>query len=693
LTTRTLESSGGRFIVESAGTFLRTGTDCAGQIGTYSWRMVWPRRIATAAGIASGTLLMASAALVLLAPSSASAINLALGLTVAPLSAALGVAIAGRPTSASRIGILLAALALAVSVIVTREAAGPFLAARQDVAASWSWLVAAMAESAIWVLAVIALLLVSFPDGRLPGTRWRWVPGLVLVAALVTHLYGAFDTGPFRPPLEELSRPFGPPPAWLDVVALIAFLALLAMTIACALSQVVRFRRSDRTTRDQIKWLAVGGLGVALFPVVCGLEILAVGAAGALSAALGIAGLVGVPIAIAVAILRHDLYDVDKALAGAIAWGLLTAALVAVYVLTSLVTGLALGQESGVLAAAGTTAAAFLLYPLRRHVQRAVDGRLYPRRRAAFEALDALHRDAGSGRSAPEALQGVLRTALRDEALVVGFRMPGSDDYVDPAGTPVRPDGGCRIEVDGRAIGVLVPGPNGPSAALVRDVAARAASLVDVIRLRLELATALREVEASRARLVRIGYEERRRLERDLHDGAQQRLVSLGMAVRLAQRHLDEGTVDVAGLLDETVAQLSTAVAELRQLAQGIRPSSLDDGLDAAVARLVQNLPIAVDMEVLAGPLPDEVATTAYFVISEAVANAVKHADASRIGLRVVQEAGRVVVRVSDDGRGGARLHERSGLADRVAALGGSLAVESAVGRGTTIEAALPCAS
>jgi signal transduction histidine kinase len=165
------------------------------------------------------------------------------------------------------------------------------------------------------------------------------------------------------------------------------------------------------------------------------------------------------------------------------------------------------------------------------------------------------------------------------------------------------------------------------------------------------------------------------------------------MAVRLAQRHLDEGTVDVAGLLDETVAQLSTAVAELRQLAQGIRPSSLDDGLDAAVARLVQNLPIAVDMEVLAGPLPDEVATTAYFVISEAVANAVKHADASRIGLRVVQEAGRVVVRVSDDGRGGARLHERSGLADRVAALGGSLAVESAVGRGPTIEAALPCAS
>jgi signal transduction histidine kinase len=165
------------------------------------------------------------------------------------------------------------------------------------------------------------------------------------------------------------------------------------------------------------------------------------------------------------------------------------------------------------------------------------------------------------------------------------------------------------------------------------------------------------------------------------------------MAIRLAQRHLDEGTVDVPGLLDDAVAQLSTVVAELRQLAQGIRPSSLDDGLEAAVARFVQHLPLAVDMDVLADPLPDDVATTAYFVISEAIANAVKHANASRIGLRVVQQDGQVLVRVSDDGQGGATLREGSGLADRVAALGGSLAVDSPVGRGTTVEAALPCAS
>ena len=182
-------------------------------------------------------------------------------------------------------------------------------------------------------------------------------------------------------------------------------------------------------------------------------------------------------------------------------------------------------------------------------------------------------------------------------------------------------------------------------------------------------------------------------MERDLHDGAQQRLVSLGMQLRLAQRHLDDGTVDVDELLDESVAELGTAVAELRQIAHGLRPSSLDDGLPAALSNLVRSLPMTVDMDVDDGPLPDAVATTAYYVASEAIANAVKHAEATRIELRVVRRDGHLLVRVTDDGCGGARLGLRSGLADRVAALGGSLSVASPVGRGTEVEAALPCAS
>ena len=239
----------------------------------------------------------------------------------------------------------------------------------------------------------------------------------------------------------------------------------------------------------------------------------------------------------------------------------------------------------------------------------------------------------------------------------------------------------------------MVRGSGPASAELLREVAGRCSTLVEVVRLRSEVALALREAQSSRARLVEIGYEERRRIERDLHDGAQQRLVSLGMQLRLAQRHLDDGTVDVDSLLDQSVAELGTAVAELRLIAHGLRPSSLDDGLPAALSNLVRSLPLTVDMDIDDGPLPDAVATTAYYVASEAITNAIKHAEATRIVLQVVRRDGLLLVRVTDDGRGGAQLGLRSGLADRVAALGGSLHVASPRGQGTEVEAALPCAS
>jgi signal transduction histidine kinase len=171
--------------------------------------------------------------------------------------------------------------------------------------------------------------------------------------------------------------------------------------------------------------------------------------------------------------------------------------------------------------------------------------------------------------------------------------------------------------------------------------------------------------------------------------------VSLGMALRLAQRHLDDGTTDMNGLIDQAVAELGTAVVELRQIAHGLRPSSLDDGLHAALAALTQHVPIPVRLDVLPESLPDDVATTAYFVTSEAITNAVKHADASRIDVRIARSNGRLEVRITDDGSGGA-LATGSGLAglsDRVHALGGALALHSSDGRGTTVEATVPCES
>jgi signal transduction histidine kinase len=653
--------------------------------------MLWPRRIATVAAVLTAAMLATAVVFAVQSSTRAAFVNLAIGLLTAPLAVVLGL-FASRRSPGAAVGGLLSVIGLGVAAIVARETWFQVLAGSAD-RDSWSWLVAVLAEGAWWVLIAVALLLLYFPDGRLPGPRWRWVPPTMVASGIVNQVYGAFDPAPFSAPLENLARPFGKPPLWFDVLSLLAFVLMLALALACAASLVVRFRRSGRRERAQIKWIAIAGMGVPLYPVLCLVEIALWGRPLWFSAAVGVTALVGIPISTAVAILRHDLYDVDKALAGTVTWGVLTVVLAVLYLVTSLSVGLLVGRGSELSAAAGAAVCALALVPLRRRVQRRVDAQVYPLRRAAFEALDGLHAEVSAGRARPEELETALRAGLRDPGLRVGYRVPGSTDHIGADRASITADTGVPVVLTGAEIGVIVPATGIASAELLREVAARCTTVVEVVRLRLELSGALEEVEASRARLVQIGYEERRRLERDLHDGAQQRLVSLGMAMRLAQRHLGDGTVDVDGLLDESVAELGIAVAELRQIAHGLRPSSLDDGLPAALARLVRSVPVAVEMDVHSGPLPDDVATTAYFVISEAVTNAVKHAEATRILLCVSRANGHVMVRVSDDGCGGARLSARSGLADRVAALGGSLTVASPRGSGTTVEVALPCAS
>ena len=168
------------------------------------------------------------------------------------------------------------------------------------------------------------------------------------------------------------------------------------------------------------------------------------------------------------------------------------------------------------------------------------------------------------------------------------------------------------------------------------------------------------------------------------------------MRLRLAQRHLGVDPVDIDGLLEEAVAELATAVSELRQIAHGLRPSSLDDGLHSALANLTRSSPVPIEFDVLTDDVPDHVGTTAYYVASEAVTNAVKYADAAQISLSVQRQNGELRVLVRDDGCGGATVRSGSGLAglaDRVLAVGGDLRVDSVAGRGTAVEAVLPCGS
>ncbi len=652
--------------------------------------MSWAYRAAVACGVLAGLHLLVAVGLLAAAPNRTSWLTFVVGVAIVPATTGLSVLVARRREGAP-IGVLLGLLSLAAAHVVGKEIWLQWLATTDD-PGRWSWLVAATAEDAWWVLTTFGLLLLHFPDGRVPSRRWRWVPATMVIATVLTQIDGAVADTPFRAPLADLDRPYAPPPAWWELIALIAFLVLLLLMVTCTVSLGLRFRRAQRTQRQQIKWLALAGIGMPLYPLLCLFEIVIWGEPRWLSAGVGLASLLATPVAAAIAVLRYDLYDVDKALGLAVTWGLVTALLLGVYAAVSSIAGVLIGQDSQAGVAIGTAVAALLLLPALRVVRHAVDARLYPLRRAAFAAVDGLHREVSVGQGRPEQLQEVLREALRDRGLQVGFRTPGSTAYLDADGEPVPADG-VPVLQDGEQTGVLVSGSGPASAELLRDVAQRCSTLVEVVRLRSEVALALQEAQSSRARLVEIGYAERRRMERDLHDGAQQRLVSLGMQLRLAQRHLDDGTVDVDQLLDGSVAELGTAVAELRQIAHGLRPSSLDDGLPAALASLVRSLPLIVDMDVDGRPLPDAVATTAYFVASEAITNAVKHAEASRIVLQVLRRDDQLLVRVTDDGCGGARLGLRSGLVDRVAALGGSLHVASPEGHGTEVEATLPCAS
>jgi PAS domain S-box-containing protein len=205
------------------------------------------------------------------------------------------------------------------------------------------------------------------------------------------------------------------------------------------------------------------------------------------------------------------------------------------------------------------------------------------------------------------------------------------------------------------------------------------------------------ELRASRARLVAAGEEARRRLERNLHDGAQQRLVSLSVALRLAQSKLGSDPSAAGELLQQAGGELSLALEELRELARGIHPAVLTDrGLDAALQSLADRTPIPVELHLPSRKLPEPIAAAAYYVVSEAIANVVKHARASSIEVDVSAPNGRVVVEVADDGVGGADPSAGSGLrglADRVAVLDGRLRVESPAAGGTRVVAEMPLES
>jgi signal transduction histidine kinase len=305
--------------------------------------------------------------------------------------------------------------------------------------------------------------------------------------------------------------------------------------------------------------------------------------------------------------------------------------------------------------------------------------------------------------TAPGNLRDALARALRDPTLALAYWLPDSGRYVDVDGRPFElpAESAARAvsvsERDGRKIAALVHDralTEEPE--LVQSVCAAAALALENERLQAELRARLEELRASRARIVEAADEERRRIERNLHDGTQQRLVSISMALGLAQAKLQSDPPAADVVFGEARQGLSAALKELRELSQGIHPAILTErGLVVALEELTLRSAVPVDLDVASGDrLPEQVEAAAYYVVSEALANVAKYAHATSTRVSVRPADGKVVVEVADDGIGGADAGGGSGLrglTDRVEALGGRLWFSSPPGQGTIVRAEIPC--
>ena len=308
-------------------------------------------------------------------------------------------------------------------------------------------------------------------------------------------------------------------------------------------------------------------------------------------------------------------------------------------------------------------------------------------------------------RTPPQRMRDALAQALDDPTLELTFWLPERQTYADAAGKPIDlPRADPRrlvttIEHDGEPLAAMIHDPSlGEEPKLVQAAGAAAHLALENARLQAETRAQLLQVQESRARIVAAGDEARRRIERDLHDGAQQRLVALALQLRSAQHQLrGREDAEVENLLTTAAEELQGAVTELRELARGVHPAILtEEGLAAAVESLTARTATPVTLDVQDERLPAAVEATAYFVICEALTNVAKHADAANVRIRGRQRNGTFVVTVEDDGVGGATAGESSGLRgliDRVEALGGRVTIESARGAGTRIEAEIPCES
>ena len=542
----------------------------------------------------------------------------------------------------------------------------------------------------MWILTLLVI-----PTGRLLGPRWRlvayagctgmalYLPGLLLDPGIG----GNFVAG---------VNPYAwPGPQWGVLAAAGGVLMTLALAGSVA-SVVVRYRRAGPVERLQLKWVGLAGLNlVVLTPVA-----IAFWTRSSVVRALTPVVLIIAVLCLGAAVLWYRLFDVDLIVNRTVVYLALSILLAAAYGATVILLGALLGGQSSWTVAGGTLIAAMVFRPLRRRVQDVVDRRFARDRYSASVRIDAFLDRLRAGTEQPERVEDLLRDVLRDPTLRVLLLLPASREYSDVRGRaavidPDRPTVG--LDRDGMADVVVEYRATGDPAheTAVRLAVERSRLALEIARLGVGLNRQLAELDRSRARIAGAADDERRRIQRDLHDGAQQRLVTVGISLRAAEARVrGEGLSAVADRLDTAVADLAATIEELRNLTEKLPPTQLDAGIGAAFRELAGRSPLPVTIDVPAEWLDRHIEATAYFVGCEGLTNVIKHARASTATLSAVRRNGHLVVTVADDGDGGAAARPGSGLAglaDRVQAAGGRLLVSSDA-TGTRLTAELPCA-
>lgn len=571
-------------------------------------------------------------------------------------------------------------------------------------AAAWA-LATTVPSSVLAFYSLLTLGLLLFPDGRLPSPRWRPVAVLSIGAVAMAMVAEAWVHRP-----ASLANSGA-----LQIVGRITFGMAALLSLGALLG---RFRHSSGPTRQQFKWIAWGA--AIWVPIVVANVVLA---GTRYEEAIGLPSLMAGVVFFAsygIAVGKYRLYDVDLVISRTFVYGVLAIFITGVYVAAVVGVGTVLGTEdqpNTVLAIAATTVVAVVFQPLRRRLQRVANRLVYGRRATPYEVLSTFSQSIAAvdpdvlGQIARSLAEGTTAEAAavwmkRDELQLMAAWPPDAFESAARATNSGKAgeDRSMPVIHDGEQLGLVtlhLPAgqPFSPAdEGLFEQVASGLGLALRNLKLTEDLRARVEQLRESRRRIVAVQDRTRRRLERDLHDGAQQRLVALKIKLGLGASMADKAELeDVSGALADLRTETDRAIESIRDFARGIYPPLLEsDGLGVALATYVRKLPLPVTVHAVGiGRHSRDVEATVYFCVLEALDNALEHSQANSVTvyLRATEEA--LGFEVRDDGVGyePEETNSRSGLAniaDRVHALGGSLEVDSSPGRGTILRGTVP---